>query len=231
MLSVHFAELISMIERVDGLERIRFMTSHPKDLSDELISLYAVGEKKLCPSIHLPVQTGSSRLLSLMNRKYTKEDYLLLVEKLRAADPDIVITTDLIVGFPGETEEDFSETMDLIERVRYDSAFTFLFSPRRGTPAAGMDDQIPEAVKHERFDRMVKRLNEITLEKNKEYVGRVFDVLFDGPAKSGDSVMAGRTPGGKLVNVAGTGGIAAGDLRRVKITGVNTFSFTGELDG
>jgi tRNA-2-methylthio-N6-dimethylallyladenosine synthase len=187
-----------------------------------------------------------------MNRKYSKEGYIALAERLREARPDIVITTDLMVGFPGETDADFEETRDLIERVRFDSAFTFLFSPRKGTPAAGYEDLVPEAVKQERFDRMVKRLNEITLEKNRAYVGSVQEVLVEGPSKTGASMLAGRTCGGKLVNfpaparlapptaLPGAGKSAAfsgeaaptalvGAIVPVRIIAVKTFSFTGEL--
>ncbi|MDR3304677.1 MAG: tRNA (N6-isopentenyl adenosine(37)-C2)-methylthiotransferase MiaB [Clostridiales Family XIII bacterium] len=224
---VDFADLIARLEGVSGLERVRFMTSHPKDLSDKLIALFETSEK-LCPGIHLPVQSGSDRVLARMNRKYDRERYLELIGKLRRARPDIVITTDFIVGFPGETEEDFSDTMALIRRVRFDSAFTFLFSPRTGTPAADDPDQVPEAVKHERFDRMAACLNEITLEKNKAYLGRTENILIEGPAKSGRDMLAGRTFGGKLVNVKAPRELA-GAIVPVRIVGVNTFSFVGEI--
>ena len=137
-----FAQLLEEIEKIDGLERIRFMTSHPKDLSDELIAVMAKS-KKICRHLHLPIQSGSSRILQKMNRRYTKEHYLELVDKIRAAVPDISLTTDIIVGFPGETEEDFQETLDVVRKVRYDSAFTFIYSKRTGTPAAAMEEQIP----------------------------------------------------------------------------------------
>ena len=160
-----FAALIYMLNDIEGLERIRFMTSHPKDLSDRLIQAYKDCDK-LCRNIHLPVQSGSSSILKRMNRRYTKEDYLRLVERLRTAVPDITISTDIIVGFPGETEEDFLETLDLAEQVRYDSAFTFLYSIRKGTPAEKFEDQIPEDIKHERFNRLVDTINRISAEKN-----------------------------------------------------------------
>ncbi|MDR0852875.1 MAG: tRNA (N6-isopentenyl adenosine(37)-C2)-methylthiotransferase MiaB [Clostridiales Family XIII bacterium] len=245
---VGFSELLQMIENVQGLERVRFMTSHPKDLDDETIAIFGNKNSNLCPGVHLPVQSGSSRILEAMNRRYTKEDYLLLVEKLRAANPDIVITTDFIVGFPGETEEDFDETIDLIEKVRYDSAFTFIYSPRFGTPAAKSKDQVPEDVKHERFNRMVKRLNEITLEKNKLYLAREEEVLVEGVSKTNAQMLQGRTHGGKLVNFPGEVGIAGhtplghiarndssgaesliGRIVPVRIVDVNTFSFIGEM--
>jgi tRNA-2-methylthio-N6-dimethylallyladenosine synthase len=226
-----FPELLRMVAGTPGLERLRFMTSHPKDLSDRLIRLYAE-LPNLCPAIHLPIQSGSSEVLRRMNRHYTKEGYLELVRKLRAANPAIAITTDLIVGFPGETDADFEETMDVIERVRFDSAFTFLYSPRSGTPASGYADQIPEEVKHTRFDRMVARLNEITLEKNRAYVGRTEPVLIENFSKTRADMLSGRTPGGKLVNLPAPesgGAELIGRIVPVRITGVNTFSFTGSL--
>ncbi|MCL1895191.1 MAG: tRNA (N6-isopentenyl adenosine(37)-C2)-methylthiotransferase MiaB [Clostridiales bacterium] len=236
--TVDFADLIAMVDDVPGALRIRFMTSHPKDLSDKLIGMFKPagegGAAHLCPSIHLPVQAGSSRVLERMNRRYTKEEYIVLAEKLRAARPDIVITTDLIVGFPGETDEDFEDTMDIIERVRFDSAFTFLYSPRKGTPAAGYGDTVPETVMRERFGRMVARLNAITLEKNRAFVGTVQEVLVEGPSKTNAAMLSGRTPHGKLVSFPapagpGSAGALIGETIPVRITSVNTFSFSGEL--
>lgn len=151
------------IEKIEGLERIRFMTSHPKDLSDELIEVMK-HSKKICRHLHLPVQSGSSRILQKMNRRYTKESYLELVRKIKEAIPDISLTTDIIVGFPGETEEDFEETMDVVRKVRYDSAFTFIYSKRTGTPAAIMEDQVPEEIVKERFDRLLAEVQKISAE-------------------------------------------------------------------
>ncbi|MDR3364642.1 MAG: MiaB/RimO family radical SAM methylthiotransferase [Clostridiales Family XIII bacterium] len=234
-----FADLIDSVGKIPGIERIRFMTSHPKDLSSKLIDRYgpeaAGGARHLCPSIHLPVQSGSSRVLERMNRHYTKEDYLALAGKLRAANPGIVLTTDFIVGFPGESEEDFAETMALIERVRFDAAFTFLFSPRKGTPAADYGEQVPDAVKHERFDRMTGRLNAITLEKNRLYVGSLQDVLVEGPSKNAPDMLSGRTFGGKLVSFPAPAPQAnmtapIGKIVPVRITAVNTFSFMGLIE-
>ena len=158
-----FAELLREINKIEGLERIRFMTSHPKDLSDDLIEAMRDCEK-VCNHLHLPLQSGSSRILKLMNRHYDKEGYLALVDKLRAAIPDIALTTDIIVGFPGETEEDFEETMDVVRKVRYDSAFTFIYSKRTGTPAAAMPNQVPEDVVKNRFDRLLKEVQDIAAE-------------------------------------------------------------------
>ena len=223
-----FAELIRKINTIEGLERIRFMTSHPKDLSDRLIQAF-VDCEKLCRHIHLPVQSGSTETLRRMNRRYTKEDYLALVEKIRAAVPDIAITTDIIVGFPGETEEDFDETLDLVRRVRYDSAFTFLYSIRTGTPAAEYDEQIPDDVKHERFERLVDAVNEITAEKNALYQDKVVKVLVEGESARGEKgTYSGRTDTFKLVNFDSDKDLT-GQMVDIKITDAKTFSLFGEL--
>ena len=229
--NMDFSDLLSMFEDVVGLERIRFMTSHPKDFSEKLAALYGTS-KKLCPAIHLPVQSGSSRILNLMNRKYDREKYMNHIMRVREICPDIVVTTDFIVGFPGETDEDFEDTMDLIERVRFDSAFTFIFSPRQGTPAAEYENQIPEEIKHERFNRMVERLNAITLEKNKLYIGRTENVLVEGYSKTGKGMLSGRTSGGKLINFKpgeDNPDLLIGQIVDVLIKDVNTFSFIGEI--
>jgi tRNA-2-methylthio-N6-dimethylallyladenosine synthase len=222
-----FTDLIWALADIDGLERIRFMTSHPKDLSDKLIDAFAKCDK-LCNYIHLPVQAGSSEVLKRMNRKYSREQYLELVRKLRQAVPGIAISTDIIVGFPGETEEDFLQTLALAEEVRYDSAFTFLYSPRPGTPAAEYEDQIPETVKHERFGRLVETMNRISEEKNAAYVGKVCDVLVDGPDKKTGGRLSGRTEEFKLVDFEGPEELT-GQIVKVEITGSNTFSLRGRL--
>ncbi len=222
-----FSDLIYRLNEAEGLERIRFMTSHPKDLSDKLIQAYRDCEK-LCDYIHLPVQSGSSRILKKMNRKYTKDDYLRLVEKLKAAVPHIAISTDIITGFPGETEEDFEETLDLVRRVEYDSAFTFLYSIRKGTPAAEYEDQIPEEIKHERFNRLVELVNEISARKNAAYVGKTVKVLVDGPSKNNSAALGGRTEGFKLINFEGPQDLT-GKLVDVEVTAGKTFSLEGRL--
>ena len=196
---VSFAKLLQMVEKVDGIERIRFMTSHPKDLSDELIEVMAAS-KKICRHLHLPVQSGSSRILNLMNRKYTKEQYLELVGKLRAAMPDLSITTDIIVGFPGETEEDFQETLDIVRKAEYDSAFTFIYSKRSGTPAAKMENQVPEDVVHERFDRLLKVVNEVAREKNARLQGRTELVLAEAIDEKDPSMITGRLSNNNVVH-------------------------------
>ena len=222
-----FADLIARINEIEGLARIRFMPSHPKDISDKLIAAYGTCEK-LCHYIHLPVQAGSSKVLREMNRHYTREAYLQKVEKLRAVDPDMAISTDIIVGFPGETEAEFEETLSLCEEVCYDSAFTFLYSVRKGTPAEKFEDQIPEEVKHERFNRLVDVINRISAEKNAAYVGRVEKVLVDGPSKTNSKTYGGRTETFKLVNFEGRPEMI-GQIVAVEITDANTFSLVGRV--
>ena len=222
-----FAELLKMLNDVDGLERIRFMTSNPKDLSDELIEAFTVCDK-LCRNLHLPIQSGSNRVLKRMNRKYTREDYLKLIEKLRKTVPDITLSTDIIVGFPGETNEDFEETLSIVKEVEYDSAFTFIYSIRKGTPAENFEDQIEESEKHRRFDLLVNAVNEISEKKNKAYQDRVEKVLVDGVSKNDKSTLTGRTDGFKLVNFTGKKELI-GSLVDVKITDAKTFSLFGEV--
>lgn len=222
-----FAELLKMLNDVDGLERIRFMTSNPKDLSDELIEAFAVCDK-LCRNLHLPIQSGSNRVLKRMNRKYTREDYLKLIEKLRKTVPDITLSTDIIVGFPGETNEDFEETLSIVKEVEYDSAFTFIYSIRKGTPAENFEDQIEESEKHRRFDLLVNAVNEISEKKNKAYQDRVEKVLVDSVSKNDKSTLTGRTDGFKLVNFAGKKELI-GSIVDVKITDAKTFSLFGEV--
>lgn len=222
-----FADLIYLLNGTDGIERIRFMTSHPKDLSDKLVKAYKDCDK-LCNNIHLPVQSGSTEILKRMNRKYSKEDYLKLIGELRDAVPEIAITTDVIVGFPGETEEDFEETLELVRKVRFDSAFTFLYSIRKGTPTEKYMEQVPEAVKHERFNRLVELLNGISAEKNAACVGQILDVLVEGPSKTNSKTYAGRTESGKLVNFKGSPELV-GQIVPVKITEGKTFSLFGDI--
>ena len=223
----NFAALIRALDEVEGLERIRFMTSHPKDLSDELIACF--GDcKKLCHNIHLPVQSGSDEVLRRMNRHYNRERYMEIVKKLRATCPDLSISTDIIVGFPGETEEDFLDTLSLVREVEYDSAFTFIYSPRVGTPAAKYDNQIPENVKHERFDRLVEKVNRCSAKKNSEYLGRIVDVMVDGPSKNDAGAWSGRTDTFKLVNFTSEEPLTEGQMVSVRITETKTFSLDGE---
>lgn len=225
--NVDFADLIMEIDKSTGIKRLKFMTSHPKDLSDKLIATYGMANS-LCNSIHLPVQSGSSEVLKRMNRRYSREDYMTLIKKLRKVSPNIAITTDIIVGFPGESEENFMETMDLVEKVRFDSAFTFLYSIRKGTPAAEYENQIPEKIKHERFNMLVERMNQITMEINRTYVGKEELVLVEGESKRNSMFQTGRTGSGKIVNFR-AGRDLKGEIVAVKIVESNTFSLIGEL--
>ena len=199
---ISFAELLRRVEEIPGIERIRFMTSHPKDLSDELIQVMKES-KKVCPHLHLPLQSGSSRILKAMNRKYTKEQYLELAFKIRQAVPDISLTTDIIVGFPGETEEDFLETMDVVEQVKFDSAFTFIYSKRTGTPAAAMENQVPEDVVKDRFDRLLKRVQEIGAEVSGRELGTVQKVLVEEVNSHDSSLVTGRLGNNTVVHFPG----------------------------
>lgn len=200
---ISFAELLREVEKIDGIERIRFMTSHPKDLSDELIDTMA-NSKKICRHIHLPVQSGSTKLLKEMNRRYTREHYLELVQKIKEKMPDIAITTDIIVGFPGETEEDFEDTLTLVKEVEYDSAFTFIYSKRTGTPAAKMDNQIPEEVVKERFNRLLEEVQCIAEKKAMEHVGKTVDVLVETMNEQDESLVTGRLSNNSVVHFKGT---------------------------
>ena len=199
---INFSQLLRRINKIEGLERIRFMTSHPKDLSQELIDTIAECDK-ICEHIHLPFQSGSTKILKKMNRHYTREQYLDLVYRIKEAIPNVALTTDIIVGFPGETDEDFEDTLKLVKEVEYDSAFTFLYSKRNGTPAAKYEEQIPDNIKHERFNRLVEVVNEIAKKKNKEYEGKIVEVLVESTSKTDPTKLAGRTRTSKLVNFKG----------------------------
>lgn len=226
---ITFAQLLRMVNEVEGLERIRFMTSHPKDISDEVI--YAMRDcDKVCKFLHLPVQCGSTSLLKKMNRHYSKEDYLRIIEKAKAEIPGIAFSTDLMIGFPGETEEDLLDTIDVVEKVKYDNAFTFIYSKREGTPAAKMEDQIPEDVKHERFNRVLAKVNEILAGLNAQHVGKTVEVLIEGKSKTDETKFTGRTRQNKLVNftVKNPEADLLGKLMDVKITEATTFSLVGE---
>lgn len=224
---IDFAGLLRKVNEVKGLERVRFMTSHPKDLSDDVIM--AIKEcDKLCEQVHLPVQSGSSRILKEMNRHYDREYYLDLVKKIKSEIPDVTLTTDIIIGFPGETEEDFLDTLSLCEEVGYDSAFTFIYSRRNHTPADKMENQIPDDIKHDRFNRLVEAINKKVVIKNKEYEGKVVEVLVEGPSKNDETKLTGRTRNGKLVNFAGDEKLV-GELVNLKIVRAQPFSLIGEI--
>jgi tRNA-2-methylthio-N6-dimethylallyladenosine synthase len=224
---VTFAELLQRIERIDGIERIRFMTSHPKDLSDELIEVMR-HSKKICKHLHLPLQSGSTKVLGEMNRHYTKEQYLLLVDKLRAAVPDIALTTDIIVGYPGETEEDFLETMDVVQKVEYDSAFTFIYSKRTGTPAAKREDQVPEDVVKDRFERLLKEVQEIGAKKSLQYEGTIQEILVEEVNHQDSHLVTGRLSNNSVVHVPGDKSLI-GKLIRVRLTECKGFYYLGEV--
>ncbi|GAA3659111.1 tRNA (N6-isopentenyl adenosine(37)-C2)-methylthiotransferase MiaB [Asaccharospora irregularis] len=225
---IKFAELLRMVNDIEGLERVRFMTSHPKDISDEVI--YAMRDcEKVCEFLHLPIQCGSSRLLNKMNRHYTKEYYLEIIEKAKKEVPNIAFSTDLMIGFPGETEEDILDTLDVVEKVRYDSAFTFIYSKREGTPAAKMEDQIPDDIKHERFNRVLELVNKISGEINAEYEGKTVEVLVEGRSKQDETKFAGRTRQNKLVNFEGGNDDLIGKLVMVEIVEAKTFALNGVL--
>jgi tRNA-2-methylthio-N6-dimethylallyladenosine synthase len=222
-----FADLLCRVNEVKGLERIRFMTSHPKDISIKLIKAIRDCDK-VCEHIHLPVQAGGNDVLKAMNRKYTREKYLKLIKDTREIIPDISITTDIIVGFPGETEEEFDHTLELVEKVRYDNSFTFIYSIRKGTPAAEMEDQVPDDVKHERFNRLLKILHQGVKERNLDLKDHVVEVLVEGVSKNDENILMGRTRTNKVVNFDGPKELI-GNLCHIKITDPKTFSLYGEL--
>jgi tRNA-2-methylthio-N6-dimethylallyladenosine synthase len=224
---VTFAQLLSDIEKIEGIERIRFMTSHPKDLSDELIAIMAKSSK-ICRHLHLPLQSGSSRILKEMNRHYDKEQYLALVEKIRSAVPGIALTTDIIVGFPGETEEDFSETLDVVRRVGYESAFTFIYSKRTGTPAATKTDQVPEDVVKERFDRLLKEVQHLATMRANALTGSVDEVLVEEVNEQDDTLVSGRLGNNFIVHFPGSRDLI-GKIVKVKLNECKGFYFYGVL--
>ena len=222
-----FAELLQEIEKIDGIERIRFMTSHPKDLSDELIETMK-NSKKICNHIHLPLQSGSSRILKIMNRRYDKEHYLELVRKIRTAMPDIAITTDIIVGLPGETEEDFEETMDVVRQVEYDSAFTFIYSKRTGTPAAAMEDQITEEVVKDRFDRLLKLVQDISAKKAGALTGQTLPVLVEEHNEQDSRLVTGKLSNNSTVHFEGSEDMI-GTIQNVYLEECKGFYYMGKV--
>lgn len=222
---ISFAELLCRVEEIDGLKRIRFMTSHPKDLSDELIEVMS-HSKKICRHLHLPLQSGSSRILEKMNRRYTKEKYLELAHKIRTAIPDISLTTDIIVGFPGETEEDFQETLDVVKKVQYDSAFTFIYSKRTGTPAAAMEEQVSEEVVKDRFNRLLKEVQSISAKMSSRDTGKVVEVLVEGKNEHREGYLDGRMSNNNLVHFKGDSSLI-GSLISVRLDESKGFYYMG----
>jgi tRNA-2-methylthio-N6-dimethylallyladenosine synthase len=223
-LRTEFGELLRACDAVEGIERIRFTSPHPKDFREPVIAAMAECDA-VCEHIHLPLQSGSSRILKAMRRTYDRERYLRLVERLRGAIPDLALGTDVIVGFPGETEADFRETLEVVEEVRYDSAFTFVYSPRRGTEAAGLPDQVPDEVKRERIERLVEVVQRIAAERNAERVGGVEEVLVEGASRTDGGLLRGRTRRNTTVVFAGDAG--PGELVDVEIDGATSTTLRG----
>ena len=222
---ITFAELLREVEKIEGLQRIRFMTSHPKDLSEELIEVMKQS-KKICRHLHLPLQSGSTRILQQMNRRYTKEQYLELAERIRREIPDIAITTDIIVGFPGETPEDLEETLDVVRRVKYDNAFTFIFSKRTGTPAATMENQVPPEQVKEGFDRLLKLVQETAREQVAKYQGQVMEALIEEVNESDASLVTGRLSNNTIVHLPGDASMI-GQILPVSLDECHGFYYTG----
>ncbi|AHF06949.1 tRNA (N6-isopentenyl adenosine(37)-C2)-methylthiotransferase MiaB [Desulfitobacterium metallireducens] len=226
-ISYDFADLLKQVDKIPGLLRVRFLTSHPKDLSDKLIGAVAAGEH-LCEHFHLPIQSGSNEILKRMNRKYTREYYLNRIEKIREIIPEASITTDVIVGFPGETEGDFEQTLDIIDTVRFSQAFTFMYSKRSGTPAAVMPDQIPLDVKKRRLQLLMDHQNDQSLEWRKGMLGKIYEVLVEGPSKSNPDRLTGRTPGNELVVFSGDLELK-GSLVKVRMLEARSWTLLGEI--
>lgn len=223
---LNFAKLLIMVNTIKGLERVRFMTSHPKDLTDDVI--HAIKNcDKVCEQIHIPVQSGSNNVLKKMNRHYTREQYLDLIHKIKREIPSVAITTDIIVGFPGETDLDFEDTLSLIKEVEYDSAYTFIYSRRNNTPADEMLDQIEDKVKHERFNKLINVVNDIGAKRNKKYLSEIIEVLVEGTSKNNESKLMGRTRTGKLINFSSSVD-KIGKLTNVIVTEAFSFSMNGE---
>ncbi len=224
---ISFAQLLRKVNEIEGLKRIRFMTSHPKDLSDELI-LAMRDCDKVCKSLHLPFQAGSTEILKKMNRKYTKEQYLELAEKIQNTIPDIALTTDIIVGFPGENEEDFQDTLDVVRKVRFSGAYTFIYSKRTGTPAATMEGEVPEEICQRRFNELQEVLQPIVYEKSQEFYGKTVEILVEEKSKNKDSYLTGRTDSGHLVHFEGDTSLI-GQFVNVEIIEAKTYYLIGKL--
>jgi tRNA-2-methylthio-N6-dimethylallyladenosine synthase len=223
-----FSSLLAEVARISAGRRLRFMTSHPKDFHPRLMEVMA-DNPPLCEHVHLPVQAGSNRILEGMNRGYTREDYLKLVSALRSHLPEVALTTDIIVGFPGETEEDFAQTVALLEEAQFDAAFTFVYSPRRGTPAAEMADPVSQEVKKERLAQLMNRQNQISLKINQALVGRKLEVLVEGPSKSNPECLTGRTRTNKVVILREGGEARPGDFALTRIDEARTWSLYGSV--
>ena len=223
-IDTEFGELLRAVDAVEGIERIRFTSPHPKDFREPVIAAIAECDA-VCEQVHLPLQSGSSRILKAMRRTYSRERYVALVERLRTAVPDLALGTDIIVGFPGETDDEFEQTLEVVEEVRYDSAYTFVYSPRTGTEAAAMPNQVPDEIKRERIERLVDVVQRIAHDKNASRIGRVEDVLVEGPSRTDAGKRRGRTRRNTMVNF--TGGAEAGALVFVEIDGATSTTLSG----
>ncbi len=223
-----FANLLNDVCKIDGIERVRFISPHPKDFTDDVIEAIA-NNPKIARVLHLPLQSGSSAVLKKMNRKYTKEQYLELVDKIKTRIPDVVLSTDIIVGFPGETEEDFEDTLDVVGKVNYEQVFMFIYSRREGTVADKMENQIPEEIKHKRFDRLKELFDSRVSENNQKYIGTTQKILVDGYSKNDKETLTGRTDTNKVVNFKGNEELI-GKMINIKITEEHKWYLTGELD-
>ncbi len=221
---ISFAELLGRVDAVEGIDRIRYTSPHPKDIREDVIRAHAE-LPALCEHIHLPLQSGSSRVLKAMRRTYNRERYLDRVSQIRAQVPDCAITTDIIVGFPGETEDEFRQTLEVVDEVGYDGAFTFVFSPRRGTEAATLGGQVPQAVKRDRMERLVELVQRRAHERGQRFVGRTVEVLVEGPSRTDPTRVRGRSRHNKAVNFEGTG--SPGELVEVEISGATSMTLSG----
>ena len=223
-----FPDLLSKLAKINGLEKVKYMTSHPKDLSEKLIETVA-SNNNISKHFHLPVQSGSSKILKAMNRKYDQEKYLNLINKIRERIPDAVITTDFIVGFPGETKDDFKETLSLVERVRFDMAYTFAYSPREGTPAAKKDNQVSSEEKHRRLQALMKKQNQISYEVNQKLIGKEVDVLVEGESKKDPDYFSARSDGNKLVIIPAKTEKLIGNIIKAKINEAGSWTLYGDI--
>lgn len=223
-----FATLLQAINKIEGIERIRFVSPHPKDFTDDVIDAIATCDK-VCKLIHLPLQSGSTQVLKIMNRKYTKEQYLELVEKMKARIPNLCLSTDIIVGFPGETEEDFADTLDVVQKVNYEQVYMFIYSRRVGTPGDRMENQIPEEIKHERFDRLKALVESQIEENNQKYIGTIQKVLVEGTSKNNDEMLTGRTDSNKVVIFEGNGSLI-GSMVELEIVSEHMWYLKGKIN-
>jgi hypothetical protein len=222
-----FATLLRAINKIDGIERIRFVSPHPKDFTDDVIEAIRDCEK-VCKLVHLPLQSGSSEVLKVMNRKYTKDQYLNLIEKMKKEIPNLTLSTDIIVGFPGETEENFEDTLDVVSKVNFEQVYMFIYSRRVGTPGDKMENQVPENIKHKRFDKLKQLVESQIAERNKEYVGTVQKILIEGRSKTNNNMLTGRTDSNKVVILEGNDNLI-GKMVEIKVISEHMWYLKGEI--